>query len=118
MLFCEEFNAGVANRIAHDYVRAWNERQTIKLQSMMDDNVRLVDWEIDVEGVHSVIGANVQIWDAHPDIKITILNTAFDPITTKIFVEMMIDTSGEQIKVVDVISVHRGKIVNIRAYKQ
>jgi hypothetical protein len=118
MLFCEEFNAGVANRIAHDYVRAWNERQTIKLQGMMDDNVSLVDWEIDVQGVHSVIGANAQIWTAYPDIKITILNTAFDPITTKIFVEMIIDLPGEQLNVVDVIGVYRGKIRSIRAYKQ
>lgn len=109
-----------ADKVFAEYINAWNERDTVTMGDMFHDNVTLRDWDIEVTGKDSVIGANANIWKAVPDIKINIKHTAFNPDTLKIFARIQVKSETENmlINAIDVVTLKDGKIIQISAYKQ
>jgi len=109
-----------ANDISNAYIAAWNDRDTYELGLMFDENVTLRDWEVEVTGRDSVIGANANIWAAVPDIKIRVKHTAFNPDTKKIFGRIQVYSAQQNftINVIDVLTLEDGKIIQVSAYKQ
>ena len=109
-----------ADTLFKEYIDAWNDRDTFELGRMFHDNVTLRDWEVEVTGRDSVIGANENIWKAIPDIKIRIKHTAFNPDTKKIFGRIQVYSVKENftINVIDVVTLEGGKIIQVSAYKQ
>lgn len=109
-----------ANDIFKAYIDAWNDRDTYELGLMFDENVTLRDWEVEVTGRDSVIGANANIWAAVPDIKIRIKHTAFNPETRKLFARIQVFSKEQDftLNVIDVLTFDNGKIKQVSAYKQ
>ena len=109
-----------ADNLFKEYVAAWNDRDTTKLELMFHENVTLRDWEVEVTGRNSVIGANANIWASVPDIKINVKHTAFNPTTRKLFARIQVISIQQNftIDVIDVITIEDGMIKQVSAYKQ
>lgn len=112
--------SSLADELFKAYIDAWNERDTYELDRLFHENVTLRDWEVEVTGVDSVIGANANIWAAVPDIFIKIKHTAYNPTTKKIFarIQVISKEQGFTLDVVDVLTIEDGKIKQVSAYKQ
>ena len=49
--------------LASKYFTAWNTNSVDELKPLLSDDVTLTDWDIDVSGLDSVLGANEQIFE-------------------------------------------------------
>lgn len=110
----------LAFKMFEKYIDAWNNRDTKTLDDMFSMDVFLGDWEVSVQGKESVIGANVQIWENVPDIKIEIRGMAYNEKTEFLYGSLSITSYKESLdlRVVDVIKFYNNKIVKVDAYKQ
>lgn len=109
-----------ADTLFKEYIDAWNDRDTFELECLLHEQVTLRDWEVEVTGRDSVIGANANIWASVPDIKIRVKHTAFNPDTKKIFGRIQVYSKEQDftIDVIDVLTIQDGKIIQVSAYKQ
>ena len=100
-----------------NYFNLFSNKEIESLKMMFDRNVKLRDWEIDVEGIDDVIKANLNIFNSVESIKVKPLLIVEED--RRVFAELDIVINGkDSIKVVDIIEYNdNSKIINIRAFK-
>lgn len=104
--------------IAHRYFDAWNEQDADKLRELLTDDVKLVDWNIEVQGIDSVVGANANIWKDVPDIRAKVYDVSISTLG-RAYCHINIRGNNDEINisVIDVISINSdGKIFRVDAY--
>lgn len=105
------------NTIAHDYFEAWNNQDVDALRNLFSENVKLVDWNVEVQGIDSVVGANANIWKDVPDIRATVYDIATSPLGRAYCHINIKGNNGEiDISVIDVLSINDEKIYRVDAY--
>ena len=99
------------------YIKLFETKNLIGLREILDNDVSLRDWEINLEGIESVLNFNSKLFRAIELIKINLLNIATEG--RFVFVEMEIYLDKEEkIKVIDLIEFSKkNKIISIKAYK-
>jgi len=99
------------------YIKAFENKDVQYLSQIFDTNIELIDWEISAKGIHDVLKANQNIFNALESIKVTIINIY--EISNVVIIELNIEiNSTDSIKVVDIIEFNSvGKICSIRAFK-
>jgi hypothetical protein len=105
-------------KVASLYFDAWNSHNTNNLKSFFSDDITLKDWEVQAEGIESVLNANQKIFDDVPTIKATPLLILSEDKNNFVIGVLNIDLPNETIEVVDVIEFdEKNKIKTIRAYR-
>lgn len=100
------------------YFQYFSDKDIQNLELLFSENIRLVDWEINVIGKKNVIEANKKIFNSVHTIKVTPLNIFQDKSVMTCEIEILIDKT-DLLKVVDIIKFDEDKkIVNISAYRQ
>ena len=102
---------------ALSYFKTFSEKNINGLREMFDDNVTLRDWNIDKQGLESVLKANLNIFQNVKTINAIPLNIISE--NNYVFAELKIIINGdEELKVVDMIEFNKkGKIISIKAFK-
>lgn len=102
------------------YFDKFSNKDLNALEKMFTPDVELIDWEINVKGINEVLAANKNIFENVDSIKVTPLKIAIEGNT--VFAELLITvlTKGELsfLNVVDVVTLHQGKISSIHAFKR
>jgi len=103
--------------ISHRYFDAWNEQDADKLRELFTEDVKLVDWNIEVQGIDSVVSANANIWKDVPDIRATVYDISVSTLG-RAYCHININGDGGKINisVIDVLSINDGKIFRVDAY--
>lgn len=100
------------------YFQYFSEKDIENLELLFSENIRLVDWEINVIGKKNVIEANKKIFNTVDSIKVTPLNFFQDKLVMTCEIDILINKK-DKLKVVDIIKFNEDKkIINISAYKQ
>ena len=99
------------------YFKTFSEKNIDGLREMFDDNVTLRDWDIDKQGIESVLEANLNIFQNVNTINVIPQNIISE--NNFVFAELKIIVNGdEELKVVDMIEFNKkGKIISIKAFK-
>mgnify|MGYP000854168981 CR=1 FL=1 len=104
--------------LASKYFTAWNTNSVDELTPLLSEDVSLTDWDIDVSGLDSVLGANEQIFETVSGIRAEVLSMATNSADGTVFAQLKVHISEtESIDVVDVITFNRTLITSIKAYK-
>jgi len=107
---------------AEEYFRAWNDHDVEKLESLLDPNCTLIDWDINVRGRKQVAEANGNIFSTFPKVHIDILEMHVSEGSQTVCTEIEVkfgDNDTKSAKVVDVIEFSKNmKVKSIRAYKR
>ena len=103
--------------IALSYFKTFSEKNINGLREMFDDKVTLRDWDIDKQGIESVLKANLNIFQNVKSIDAIPQNIISE--NNFVFAELKIIVNGdEELKVVDMIEFNeKGKIISIKAFK-
>ena len=103
--------------IALSYFKTFSQKNINGLSEMFDDNVTLRDWDIDKQGIESVLKANLNIFQNVKSINVIPQNI----ISEKNFIAAelkIIVNDTEELKVLDLIEFSKkGKIISIKAFK-
>ena len=102
---------------ALSYFKTFSEKNLDGLREMFDDNVTLRDWDIDKQGIESVLKANLNIFQNVKTIKAIPQNIISE--NNFVFAELKIVVNDDdELKVVDLIEFNKkGKIISIKAFK-
>ena len=104
--------------LASQYFTAWNSNDVEQLKPMLSQDVTLVDWDINEQGLDAVVAANQRIFDTVPGIRAEILSMAVNGADSTVFAQLRVHISDtESIDVVDIITCNRTQITSIKAYK-
>jgi len=103
--------------IANEYFNAFARKDIELLKDLFTKDVSLRDWNIEVDGLDSVIQGYAAIFDSLESINIEIVHI-FD-LNSTIIAELIISAIGiEPMRVLDVLTFNVDcKITDIRAYK-
>ena len=104
--------------LTEKYYRVWGDKDIIALQSMLSNDIVLVDPIVGrVEGLENVLIENENIFSECISLAITSQNIYVDYFTNKTIGEIIISCNGKLINVVDIFLFDdRLKIKNIIAY--
>jgi len=104
-------------RIAHEYFDAWNAQSSKKLFNLFAEDVKLVDWNIEVKGRDAVLLANENIWRDVPDINATLMDVGTSQ-TNRAYCHIVIKSKSANLdfSVIDVLSVKDNQIYRVDAY--
>ncbi len=101
-----------------DYFKFFSNKDISSLEKLFAKDIKLVDWEISVEGKDEVIKANKKIFDTLDSIKIELKELYLQEMTAICLVEILINNK-EKLKVIDMIKFNNDKeIFLISAFKQ
>ena len=102
---------------AQSYFTIFSEKNINGLREMFDDNVTLRDWDINNQGIESVLKANLNIFQNVKTINAIPQNIISE--NNFVFAELKIVVNDdEELKVVDLIEFNKkGKIISIKAFK-
>ena len=102
---------------AISYFKTFSEKNINGLREMFDDNVTLRDWDIDTQGIESVLKANLNIFQNVKTINAIPQNIISG--NNFVFAELKIIVNDvDELKVVDLIEFNKkGKIISIKAFK-
>ena len=102
---------------ALSYFKTFSEKNIDGLREMFDDNVTLRDWDIDKQGIESVLEANLNIFQSVKTINAIPQNIISE--NNFVFAELKIVVNdSDELKVVDLIEFNKkGKIISIKAFK-
>ena len=101
---------------ALSYFKTFSEKNIDGLREMFDDNVTLRDWDIDKQGLESVLKANLNIFQNVKTINAIPQNIISE--NNFVFAELKIVVNDDELKVVDLIEFNKkGKIISIKAFK-
>ena len=97
------------------YFERFSNRDVKGLSHLYSQDVRLLDWNIDVEGKEEVLNANASLFDLDFTLDVhTITHSG-----TKTFNEITITIGEEKLEIMDVITFNENyQITNITAYKR
>ena len=97
------------------YFEAFNNKDLDTLSTLYSSDVRLIDWDIDIEGKEEVLNANKGLFDLDFTLE---LNKAYQ-IDNKTFNEITITIGEDVLEIMDVITFNENyQITNITAYKR
>lgn len=97
------------------YFEAFNNKDLDTLSTLYSNNVRLIDWDIDIEGKEEVLNANKGLFDLDFTLE---LNKTYQ-IDNKTFNEITITIGEDVLEIMDVITFNENyQITNITAYKR
>ena len=99
------------------YFEAFERKDINAIGELVDNNVKLRDWEISVAGIESFLAANNEIFCSAENISIQLINVIENP--TFVVAELDIKINNiKTIHVVDIIEFNSiGKISAIRAFR-
>ena len=101
-----------------DYFKFFSNKDISSLEKLFAKDIKLVDWEMSVEGKDEVIKANKKIFDTLDSIKIELKELYLQEMTAICLVEILINNK-EKLKVIDMIKFNNDKeIFLISAFKQ
>ena len=101
-----------------DYFKFFSNKDILSLEKLFAKDIKLVDWEMSVEGKDEVIKANKKIFDTLESIKIELKELYLQEMTAICLVEILINNK-EKLKVIDMIKFNNDKeIFLISAFKQ
>ena len=101
-----------------DYFKFFSNKDIPSLEKLFAKDIKLVDWEMSVEGKDEVIKANKKIFDTLESIKIELKELYLQEMTAICLVEILINNK-EKLKVIDMIKFNNDKeIFLISAFKQ
>ena len=102
---------------ALSYFKTFSEKNIDGLREMFDDNVTLRDWDINNQGIESVLKANLNIFQNVKTINAIPQNIISE--NNFVFAELKIVVNDDdELKVVDLIEFNKkGKIISIKAFK-
>ena len=101
-----------------DYFKFFSNIDISSLEKLFAKDIKLVDWEISVEGKDEVIKANKKIFDTLESIKIELKELYLQEMTAICLVVILINNK-EKLKVIDMIKFNNDKeIFLISAFKQ
>lgn len=104
-------------KIAYKYFDAWNAQNEYELRKLFTEDVKLVDWNIQVQSIDRVVEANMNIWRDVPDIHATVLDISISTLgRAYCHLNITSDISKINISVIDVLSINDGKIYRVDAY--
>ena len=102
--------------IALSYFKTFSEKNINGLREMFDDKVTLRDWDINKQGIESVLKANLNIFQNVKSIDAIPQNIISE--NNFVFAELKIVVNDNELKVVDLIEFNKkGKIISIKAFK-
>ena len=103
--------------LASEYIYLFAQKNLIGLKDLFDENIKLLDWENEIEGRNELINFNAKLFMNFEHIEIDILNIVADK--NLVFIEMIINLDKKIVlKVVDIIKFSKkNKIIMIKAYK-
>lgn len=97
------------------YFEAFNNKDLDTLSTLYSNDVRLIDWDIDIEGKEEVLNANKGLFDLDFNLE---LNKTYQ-IENKTFNEITITIGEDVLEIMDVITFNQNyQITNITAYKR
>lgn len=97
------------------YFEAFNNKDLDTLSTLYSNDVRLIDWDIDIEGKEEVLNANKGLFDLDFTLK---LNKTYQ-IENITFNEITITIGEDVLNIMDVITFNeKFEIENITAYKR
>ena len=97
------------------YFEAFNNKDLDTLSTLYSNDVRLIDWDIDIEGKEEVLTANKGLFDLDFTLE---LNKTYQ-IDNKTFNEITITIGEDVLNIMDVITFNENyQIENITAYKR
>lgn len=102
--------------IIEKYFSAFNDKDILSLEQLLDPNVSLEDWDGSFYGLNEVIRTASKIFSKFPQLKIDIRGLAFSNNYACAEISIQLDNTN-LIKVVDIFELEDGKIYKIRAYK-
>ena len=103
--------------LAKEYIDLFKQKNLIGLKNLFDQNIKLIDWENEIEGVNDLIKLNRKLFKEFEYIDINILNIVSEK--NLVFIELRIELDKKVfLKVVDIIKFSKdNKIISIKAYK-
>ena len=105
------------NNLIIKYLELWNNKDLSGLSSIFHRNIVIKDWENHSEGLEEALNANSQIFSDCPDIQAMVTDSSHNGNTA--FLQLKIQIDKQQfINVVDVVTIEKGKITKIYAYRQ
>ena len=106
-------------KLSKNYFNAFQSKDLSTLDTLLDNKIKLSDWEVNIKGKKKVLNFNKKIFKKFKKINIKIVNTASIFDKKKItFNQILISLDNNSISVIDVIYFNkRNKIIKIEAYK-
>lgn len=104
------------NTIIQQYFDAFTNKDLEVIQSLLADDVSLLDWNVQVHGKADVINVFANIFSSFNTIKVDIINSIIDGNQAAVQINIQLDDIN--LKVMDVISFTSTSITKIDAYKQ
>ncbi len=102
--------------LALKYFEAFAAKDVKRLFELLDPNVTLRDWEVEISGRDHVVGKMNEIFQAFDEIEVLPLRVYRENQT--IIAELYISLDRENIKVLDILEFsHDDKILAVRAFK-
>ncbi len=103
--------------LASEYIYLFSQKNLKELKNLFDENIKLLDWENEIEGINELLDFNAKVFMNFEHIEIDILNIVADE--NLVFIEMIIKLDKKiELKVVDIIKFSKNnKIIMIKAYK-
>ena len=99
----------------YKYFESFNNKDLDRLSTLYSNDVRLIDWDIDIEGKEEVLNANKGLFDLDFTLE---LNKTYQ-IDNKTFNEITITIGDSSWEIMDVITFNEHyQITNITAYKR
>lgn len=102
--------------LAVQYFRAFASKDLAQLKELLHQDVKLTDWEVDLNGRDAVLAQMSQIFNACRSIEVVPVNIYNDKNT--VIGELLIQLGSEKIIVVDILKFAEDKKINsVQAFK-
>lgn len=104
-------------KIARKYFNLFSKKNIHELKDMFSNDIKLRDWDLEVNGLDNVIEAISKIFNSSEYLTIKIIELYFDVNVVVAELEIIVNKVNK-IKVVDIIKFdNKSKITNIKAFK-
>ena len=104
------------NTIIQQYFDAFTNKNLEVIQSLLADDVVLLDWNVQVYGKADVIKVFANIFNSFNTIEVDIINSIIEGNQAAVQINIQLDDIS--LKVMDVINFTNASITKIDAYKQ
>lgn len=105
------------NNLIIKYLELWNNKDLSGLSSIFHRDIVIKDWENHSEGLEEALKANARIFSDLPAIEARLIKSAINGDSAFLQLEIQID-KDRCIDVVDIMTIEKGQIISILAYRQ
>ncbi len=104
--------------IAKKYFEFFSNKDIQNLKNLFSENIILKDWEIEANGIKSVLEANQNIFNSVDSIVVSLRNIYQDKLVLICVIDLVINNT-QKLKVIDILKFNSSKkIEEILAFKQ